>query len=349
MRKIFTIIKTNMSGGIEQLVARGAQDVFLTGDPQVSFFRANYRRYTNFSQVRHRQIIQGNPTDGGMSSVRFERKGDLLSYTYLTLKNGTATVPNLSSLVDKVELYIGGQLIDTQEKAFNDIWQSVEANKPNQGAAQLDQSHFYPLRFFFCNNWTMSLPLVALQYHDVEIRIYWATVPAGNSVECWSNFVYLDTEEREFFASKPMEMLIKQTQKVNGSGEPQQELNFNHPVSYIAANTDNPTDGTATSTTLNFKINGSDVGDNMEITPHYNNVAAEYHSFDYSVNGPKFVLPFSLNLFTEQPTGALNFSRLDSARLITSSGVFTASTPLYAVNFNVLKIENGMGGLLFAN
>lgn len=340
-----------MSGGIEQLVARGAQDVFLTGDPQVSFFRSTYRRYTNFSQVRHRQNIQGNPAQAGMSSVRFERKGDLLSYTYIVAKSGAVTQPNVAQFIDKVELYIGGQLIDSHDAAFNDIWKAVEAKTPNQAAADDATCGFYPLRFFFCNNWTMALPLVGLQYHDVEIRIYWADSSAVNNhrFEVWSNFIYLDTEEREFFAATPLNMLIKQTQKVTSSGAAAQELNFNHPVSYIAANNGSPVNGSAADeTTVNFKINGTDVGDNMEIFPHYSNVVAEYHEFDYGVQGvPKFVIPFSLSLHSEQPTGGLNFSRLDSARLITSGGTFNQD--LYAVNFNVLKIENGMGGLLFSN
>ena len=65
-----------MSGGIAQLVAVGAQDAHLVGQPEVSFFRSNYKRHTNFAQTVERQVIQGNPSAGGMSTVRFERKGD---------------------------------------------------------------------------------------------------------------------------------------------------------------------------------------------------------------------------------------------------------------------------------
>ncbi len=66
-----------MSGGIAQLVAVGAQDAHLVGDPEVSFFRSTYRRHTNFSQTVERQVIQGALSSGGMSTIRFERKGDL--------------------------------------------------------------------------------------------------------------------------------------------------------------------------------------------------------------------------------------------------------------------------------
>jgi hypothetical protein len=72
-----------MSGGIAQLVAVGAQDAHLVGNPEVSFFRSSYKRHTNFSHVVDRQVIQGNPSNGGMSTIRFERKGDMLGYVYL--------------------------------------------------------------------------------------------------------------------------------------------------------------------------------------------------------------------------------------------------------------------------
>ena len=254
-----------MSGGIEQLVARGAQDVFLTGDPQVSFFRSNYKRYTNFSQVRHRQIIQGNPADGGMSTVRFERKGDLLSYTYLVRKETGSTI-SINNYIDKVELYIGGQLIDTQtEDFFKDIYPETLAKNRSDSLIPKNVNTFAAPRFFFCNNYTNALPLVALQYHDVEMRIYWASgagIDGDDTFECWSNYIYLDTDEREHFASKPQNMLIRQVQSVEASNESTQELNFNHPVSFITVNDPSPVDSSAsvTNTKLLLKINGSDVG-----------------------------------------------------------------------------------------
>ena len=73
-----------MSGGIAQLVAIGAQDAYLVGNPDVSYFKTVYAKHTNFSHTVDEQVIQGNPSNNGMSTVRFERKGDLLSYVYLT-------------------------------------------------------------------------------------------------------------------------------------------------------------------------------------------------------------------------------------------------------------------------
>ena len=91
-----------MSGGIAQLVAVGAQDAHLVGQPEVSFFRSNYKRHTNFAQTVERQVIQGNPSAGGMSTVRFERKGDMVGYVYIANRAGDAA--DWSTQVTKVEL-----------------------------------------------------------------------------------------------------------------------------------------------------------------------------------------------------------------------------------------------------
>ena len=110
------------SGGVAQLVAIGAQDAFLTGNPEVSFFQSAYKHHTNFSQVVSTQVIQGTPTNNGMSTIRFERNGDLLGFVYLVVNtsNGTYNCPNWSNLINYTELYIGGQLIDRQDSTFTE-------------------------------------------------------------------------------------------------------------------------------------------------------------------------------------------------------------------------------------
>ena len=342
-----------MSGGISQLVATGAQDVHLVGDPQVSFFRSNYKRHTNFSAVRARQVIQGNVgTGGGMSTVRFEKKGDLLSYTYLTKRNAAgSTVAIGVADIDYVELYIGGQVVDTQYSDYStNQWPKLEAESYSK---RLATTNFYPLHFFFCDNWTNALPLVALQYHDVEIRIYWKSgLTATDVYQVWSDFIYLDEAERKYFAETTQNMLIKQVQRAASSLGRVQEFNFNHPVLYIgSSNTGAMTGGTDVATELQFMINGVQSGEAMRIDPHFNLVPGYYHAPDCS-DGSAFCVPFALNISSGQPSGSLNFSRLDSSRLeivTQGSGNFAAGSTFYAVNWNVLKIENGMGGLMYSN
>ena len=342
-----------MSGGISQLVATGAQDVHLVGDPQVSFFRSNYKRHTNFSAIRARQVIQGNPGAGGMSTVRFEKKGDLLSYTYLTAMDGTeAAIIEEVAAINYVELYIGGQLIDTQYQDYSSTqWPALEANSYAKAAIAPDRA--YPLHFFFCDNWTNALPLVALQYHDVEIRIYWKVPDTSYRYQCWSNFIYLDEAERKYFAENTQNMLIKQVQRSIPSAGKVQNFNFNHPVLYIGspAAPNGVTDGTDTETSLQFNINGVQSGEEMTLDPHFRTLNGYYHSPD-CFDADMFSIPFALNLCSNQPSGSLNFSRLDSSRLEimqsdTPNAKFTGT--FYAVNWNVLKIENGMGGLMYSN
>jgi len=348
-----------MSGGIAQLVAVGAQDVHLVGQPEVSFFRSTYKRHTNFSQTVERQVIQGNVSDNGMSTVRFERKGDLLGYVYLVPNNGTATqaysAADWRTKIAKVELLVGGQVIDEQDSIFSTlIAPSLLASAaPKSPSADIfggsSASRFYPLRFSFCENWQSALPLISLQYHDVELRITWGSAASTDKWDVYANYAYLDTQEREVFAAQPQNMIMTQVQKAIASGNKIQELNFNHPVKYLASadasdlailNNDNK---------LKLQINGTDVADFKFADPNFTTVPLYYHTPNADSSRAKklFTYPFCLETAKLQPTGSLNFSRLDSARIINSAR--NSEKDIYAVNYNVLRIENGMGGLLYSN
>jgi hypothetical protein len=357
-----------MSGGIAQLVAVGAQDAHLVGQPEISFFRSTYKRHTNFSQTVERQVIQGNVSNGGMSTVRFERKGDLLNYVYLMPIKGDSTGANTfttdwSDVVTKVELLIGGQVIDDQDVTYSSLIAPTlsATNSSKSVSAQLyngiDGAQFYPLRFFFCENWQSALPLISLQYHDVELRITWGSEAAASKWEVYANYAYLDTQEREFFASNPQNMIITQVQKATASAAKIQELNFNHPVKYLAAanasgvNILGATGGTDNKTKL--QINGVDIADFKFANPNFSTIPLYYHSTNAnsavaSASTEKlFFYPFCLDAGKLQPTGTLNFSRLDSARIVNDRN--DSDDDIYAVNYNVLRIENGMGGLLYSN
>jgi len=175
-----------MSGGIVQLVATGAQDAWLTGKPEVSFFRSNYKRYTHYAHSVERQVLQGTPQAGGISLVRFEKKGDLLSYVYFTARDtNNASIASLdwSKIIDKVELLIGGQVVDTQDfqwmadvepvvgaQTFSNRYLNLNPTGPTNQKTTL-----FPLKLFFCKDYFLALPLVALQFHDVELRITWSS------------------------------------------------------------------------------------------------------------------------------------------------------------------------------
>ena len=331
-----------MSGGIAQLVAIGAQDAHLVGQPEVSFFRSNYKRHTNFAQTVERQVVQGNPATGGMSTVRFERKGDMLGYVYVASRaNGT---PNLKDYVSKVELLIGGQVIDTQESEFmTDLAPVVMNQTSSKSNYNASTDYYVPLRFSFCENAQSALPLVALQYHDVELRITWGSLTVDD-MEVYAQFIHLDTDERMSISSTPQNMIVTQTQKAIASKSGIQELSFNHPMKYLVAKN---TTGALTTAKMKLQINGTDVSDAKSVRPHFTYTPVYYHTQNAAASNDVLLVPFCLDTSKLQPTGSLNFSRLDSARLVVEGDTFEDN--VYGVNYNILRIENGMGGLMYSN
>ena len=350
-----------MSGRIAQLVAVGAQDVHLVGQPEVSFFRSTYKRHTNFSQTVERQVIQGNVSNNGMSTIRFERKGDMLNYVYLMPIKGDGSgsntfTDNWGTVISKVELLIGGQVIDEQDSTYSTlIAPTLSAFTSSKSvSAQLydgsTYSNFYPLRFSFCENWQSALPLIALQYHDVELRITWGDKAASSKWEVYANYAYLDTQERETLSSQPQNMIMTQVQKSIASGNKILELSYNHPVKYLAAAKATALPILDNGNKLKLQINGTDVADFKFADPNFSTIPLYYHTTNAKkpdTHNTLFFYPFCLDAGKLQPTGSLNFSRLDSARIINDKA--SNNDDIYAVNYNVLRIENGMAGLMYSN
>src|SRR6056300_32101 len=344
-----------MSAGVVQLIAIGAQDEHIMGEPEISFFSSTFKRHSNFSQSVEKQNKQGNVKSNAMSSVKFEKTGDLLGYVYLTLDNNSQALDTQrwDRIVEKAEILIGGHVIDSQDGVFTEkiaidtFAQNVSksANGTHPGVSA--RSYFYPFRFFFCEGPQCALPIVSLHYHEVEMRIHWGPDAGNYNVEMYANYYYLDNEERGNLAYRNHEMLITQVQKNIPSGELTQELTFNHPVKYLASS-DTTTEGALTSTTNKVKlnINGLDVGKYRWGKPHYIDVMNYYHT-NFVTSPDFFLYCFCLSTSSLQPTGTLNFSRLDSAKIMSENAPIR--DPIYAVNYNILRIQNGMAGLVYAN
>jgi hypothetical protein len=232
-----------------QLVAYGAQDVYLTGNPKVTFFQAVYKRHTNFAMEAIQQTINGSAANGQRISVTIARNGDLVGYMYaelipLSVANSNLTSTNVlydtnwvaERAFSAIELSIGGQRID---KHFQTWWRlyaelflsdenKVQYNKMttmsnpahNVGNASISPVYL-PLIFFFNRNPGLYLPLIALQYHEVRLDIdcspvYQAYFSSSIQPVIWANYVFLDTEERRRFAQKGHEYLIEQVQHTGG-------------------------------------------------------------------------------------------------------------------------------------
>jgi len=116
-----------MGGGLMQLVAYGAQDIYLTGNPQITFFKVVYRRHTNFSMEAIEQTINGTVALGASVSATISRNGDLVSRCYLEFSGGVEAddCANFgSSLINNVECEIGGQRIDKHYGHWMETWQN---------------------------------------------------------------------------------------------------------------------------------------------------------------------------------------------------------------------------------
>ena len=256
-----------MAGGLSQLVAYGAQDVYITGNPQITFFKVVFRRYTNFAIESTQQTLNGSVGFGNKVSCQVSRNGDLITNVVveITLKKtagGNTTYYPAESLLSEVELEIGGQRIDkhyadwfrVHDSLFNKN-EKAEAYRRMTGFTDDDPAgtvkRFYvPLIFFFCNTPGLALPLIALQYHEVVLRFTLASSVLGCSssnsdltMDVWVDYVFLDAAERVRFAQQTHEYLIEQlqfagTESVNPSATNQTSqnvrLNFNHPVKYLA-------------------------------------------------------------------------------------------------------------------
>ena len=114
-----------MGGGLLQLVAYGAQDVSLTGNPQITFFHAVFRRHTNFALQTIEQTLDGNFNPDSRISFNISRDGDLLSDLVLKTEGSTS---DSFSFFDYIDCEIGGQLIDRQYNHWMNVWCDLTHN-----------------------------------------------------------------------------------------------------------------------------------------------------------------------------------------------------------------------------
>ena len=441
-----------MGGGLMQLVAYGAQDIYLTGNPQITFFKVVYRRHTNFSMEAIQQTFNGAIGSGESTvTATISRNGDLVSRLWLagTITSAASVYSSGSwvnwtnntghALVKQCEIEIGGQLIDRHTSQWLDVWNEltdhdesewIGLNKHSaknaylQSGSELAVSNpatlqvYVPLQFWFCRNPGNALPLIALQYHEVKIKLVTnairalintddADVSAANTgtatgVKLWADYIYLDTDERRRFAQVSHEYLIEQVQMNTGTmvaegGTHSQKLNFNHPVKELiwvaqvsrAATATSSDTSPVTNVILNtnstaagtwetndwFNYGVADIGDNEGISgetvkEHFSTAILKLNGHDrfaareasyFRLCQPiqaghkvpsKHIYCYSFALKPEehQPSGTCNFSRIDNAKLdLAFSNAVAKNLTVYAVNYNVLRIMSGMGGLAYSN
>jgi hypothetical protein len=414
-----------MGGGLLQLVAYGAQDVSLTGNPQITFFIAVYRRHTNFAIEAIQQTFNGTPDYGSRVTCTIARNGDLIHRVYLAVDLSNCTADNLCKfyglrLLNYVEVEIGGQRMDKHYSHWMYIWNELSLPRSKRegfynmvgaygGQPVAGTMLYVPLEFWFCRNVGLALPLISLQYHEVKININFeskknckgtgADLTGNFQASLWVDYIFLDTDERRRFAQLSHEYLIEQLQ-FNGpeaitSETIKPKLTFNHPCKELVwfVTKSFGADDKNNQNWMNYSYGTEVVKDDSNLTlldnklkpvakgvsrnyintaklvlngndrfaqrnGHYFNIVQPYqHHENIPRNAGINVYSFAIKPEEHQPSGTLNMSRIDTAVLqlsmnsaITSTLSTTAHTlHVYAVNYNVLRIMSGMGGIAYAN
>ena len=422
-----------MGGGLMQLVAYGAQDIYLTGNPQITFFKVVYRRHTNFSVESIEQTFNGTNDFGNTVTATISRNGDLVTNMYLQFDlNALSTVDDDqpfwtdevgNALVEEAELEIGGQRIDKHFSEWLSIWSELNLSESQKGSnmevgynsmvgrnpvpnhnahlkehARTARTYYVPLRFWFNRNPGLALPLIALQYHEVKIKLKLRSgshlvrltnnksgpsfTTTLSNASLWVDYVYLDTDERRRFAQVSHEYLIEQVQQreetVGNVTDKTVDLNFNHPVKelvWVMVQDAKATGGTSGYNAktgnqwLNFApevgTTGNQLGEHfdtatLKLNGHerfsarkasYFRVVQPYQHHTSAPNRHIHVYSFALKPEEHQPSGTCNFSRIDNAQLELKSltNALSMNLIVYAVNYNVLRIMSGMGGLAYSN
>jgi hypothetical protein len=314
-----------MGGALLQLGSYGSQDVYLTGNPQITFFKVVYRRHTNFSMECIQQTLTGNIGWGNTITSNLSKSGDLVYKMYLQWKKpwkeSDLEIPDIFTIphnfghymIDYVSIDMGGQEIDRQTGHWMEVYSrlnvpnnkktigqysreminlseyvpynphykadggiydtdtldfnennatlkkhdvnlrhlqpyNIQQNTPFQqmtGASgcngcilnrdDVPEILQIPLQFWFCRNPGLALPIIALQYHDVKIKLKFqdqyllnadsiSSKPFPDSklldktnqnVELWCEYIYLSDQERRRFAQVSHEYLIEQIQYID--------------------------------------------------------------------------------------------------------------------------------------
>ena len=518
------------SGGVLQLVAYGAQDIYLTSEPQTTFFKSVYRRHSNFSKECIEIPINGIIKEEELLSVNISRSGDLLKQLWIYFnpselipKNGNNST-NVQALADNIghalfeyiDIEIGGTIIDRHYGKWLTIWRDLTqinpygwsgsynepvfihglisnvdtvfplifedgeepqsyityiqkladfgptqkvltvyksngedlyinsngfktgmyttkydtlsynhrgitknvltqygdtTNKLNISTKNAPTEAYVPLKFWFSKNPGLALPIIALQYHEVVLKLKlakrsdWvkATDPSIgittnlSSIRIFGDYIYLDSSERKQFVQNSHEYLIEQVQlqsintKISNVNNCSFDVSFNHPVkeiifsgtpieiqdldythpmspvgggaspNYIVSRLSYST-GTfgnnmsSTDCNLTITFNGTERFSPRNLKYFTRNQVNEYHKGSSGNSYAKDtigVYSFSIDPEEIQPSGSCNFSRLDKVSFnftnINTSTERLNPIDVYAINYNILRIMSGMGGLTYSN
>lgn len=390
-----------MAASILQLQAKGELDTYLTGNPTISYYKYASHRHSNFAMQTFELLFSSNVTWGKKIECIVPSKGDLVSRMYLQIRlpalstenrnQGASWVSNLGyALIKDVEVEIGGQRMDVQSGEYLYIYdqlftpggkkQGVNYFTGNTIEPSEERLLYIPLHFWFNDHQTLSLPMIALQMHEVVIRLNlrsFQEVTNGANVEIpilgmsiLTDYIFLDIPERNNLLNRKLEYLVQQVQ----SNVQKSSSKLKYPLDLVlrnnvkeliwmvesSSNTDN---SNKTKSYFRYTINGN-VNPVKKVTLQFNgndkftDLPGEYFNliqpYQHHSNIPENagIHVYSLSLSPEMfhPSGSLNFSTIENATLFIelhdsyfkgSNNKVSALTKVYATSYNIFIIENG--------
>ena len=235
-----------MSAGILQLVSYGEQDIFLTYNPQITFFKAVYRRHTNFSIEQIQQSFIQTPDFGKTVTCILSQSGDLINNIIVVLKlpaiaqlyNTDGSIDNDTKIawirkigygiIDTIEIEIGGETIDKHYGKWLDIWSSLVGLKYKDldkmignvkelyeySSTKQEYTLYIPLQFWFCRSSNLALPIMCLQYNDVKINLSLSDLNACYTVSP-THYIQIQNDIVNF---KPFEYIYQTVDSNNAFG-----------------------------------------------------------------------------------------------------------------------------------
>jgi hypothetical protein len=407
-----------MTAGLIQLSFSGPQDDYLTGNPQMTYFKSIYRSYSNFAKDIQKLQFENNVKFNSTHSCIIKNYGDLLSnlYLYVELPQLVSTNNNENwagyvngvgfSLIESVSFEIGGQTIDTFDYNWLDIYNELYDQTSDSLVSKFNtdisveennyaQKLYIPLHFWFSKNYGNALPLIALEYHEIKVNVTFRKIEEiiKSDISNFSyetpnlnayiiaNYIHLDETEKRFFSNNKLEYLMEQTQilsttDIQSKNSARVALNFSHPIKsiyWIICNdintnpnmktgnnwlsyTSNNSLYSETFNTARITINGQDRITDMDAS-YYRSVIP-YETRLYSPRKYIYTYSFSLHPMQNQPSGSCNYSKIGNSRsyleltfnpINTVGGTTNGKIKVYAQNYNIFKVESGMGNVIFAN
>ena len=321
-------------GTILQLISYRSQDIYLTGNPHITFWKWVYKRHTNFVMESIPQLFvntiklpKGNLAKPSTTiksnkfSAIIDKKADLIYDMYLEIELTepleTKTDTSVISagmirrpayyLIQYVEMEIGGEVVDRLEGEWLDMWFQLSQTHENyikwerlingslikratttngELTGEITYKFYVPLPFWFCKNYRLALPLIALKYNEVKFNVCFrndlsilrkkndsntiTTRPTIKHIELFCDSIFLDLDEKKKFRTCHYEYLVEQVQYQGNYTFDQAETNvniklkFSHPVKelfFICQDSDltTPTKANFAPFSYNKSNNGTDL------------------------------------------------------------------------------------------